>query len=258
MSYIFLDYIKFLLASTNKHGVHSPFIFQLVTKAFYKQNSKKKWTQFLTIKNEYLQDNRVIGVTDFGAGSKVFKSNRRKIGDIARVAGISSKKAAIVLKIVHYFKPKAILEIGTSIGLGSSTLSIGNPLAKIKTLEGCKETATIAKEYFKKNNFENITVDVGDFEQTLPNVIENKKFDCIYFDGNHTKNATLKYFNNCLSSIKNNTFWIFDDIYLNSEMQEAWEIIKRRTEVTVTIDLFQFGIVFFRKEQAKEHFKIRC
>ncbi len=258
MRNIFFNYVKFLLSSTNEHGIHSPFVFQLVTEAFYKQNSKKKWTQFLTIKKEYLKDNRLIGVTDFGAGSKVFKSNRRRIGKIAKVAGISNKKAAIVLKIVQYFKPKAILEIGTSIGLGSTVMSIGNPKAKIKTIEGCKETATIAKEYFKKNNFENITVDIGSFEQTLPNVIKDKKFDCIYFDGNHTKNATLKYFNSCLSSRNNNTFWVFDDIYLNSEMQEAWEIIKKRPEVTVTIDLFQLGIVFFRKEQAKEHFKIRC
>ena len=35
------------------------------------------------------------------------------------------------------------------------------------------------------------------------------------------------------------------------------ELIKKHPKVTVTVDLFYFGIVFFRKEQAKEHFKIR-
>ena len=60
-----------------------------------------------------------------------------------------------------------------------------------------------------------------------------------------------------LSMINNNSFWIFDDIYWSKEMQEAWLEIKNHPKVTVTIDVFHFGIVFFREEQAKEHFKIR-
>lgn len=257
MQNIIFNYLKFLLRSTNQHGVHSPFIFKLLTKALYKKKSKEKWNNFLKIKNRYLQDNRTIKITDFGAGSKVFKTNLRKISKITRVAGISNKKATLILKIVDYFKPKAILEIGTSIGLGSSIFSIANPLAKINTLEGCKETGNIAKEYFKKNNLNNISIDVGNFNKTLYKLIENKKFDCIYFDGNHTKKATLNYFTTCLPSKSNDSFWIFDDIYLNQEMQEAWKIIKKRPEVIVTVDLFHLGIVFFRKEQAKEHFKVR-
>lgn len=254
----FFYYLKFLLKSTNQHGVHSPFVFKLVTKGLYKEKSKEKWMQFLSIKKEYIQDNRTIHVTDFGAGSKIFKTNIRKVAKIAKVAGISNKKAALILKVVSYFKPEKILEIGTSIGLGSSLFSIANPLAKINTLEGCIETASIAKEYFKKNNLENITIEVGNFNQSLSKLIDNKKFDCIYFDGNHTKKATLNYFKTCLSSINNNSFWIFDDIYLSKEMQETWEIIKKRPEVTVSVDLFHIGIIFFRKEQAKEHFKIRA
>ncbi|MBL7882976.1 MAG: class I SAM-dependent methyltransferase, partial [Bacteroidia bacterium] len=38
---------------------------------------------------------------------------------------------------------------------------------------------------------------------------------------------------------------------------EAWEEIKRHPKVTVTIDLFFIGLVFFRKEQAKQHFIIK-
>jgi len=41
-------------------------------------------------------------------------------------------------------------------------------------------------------------------------------------------------------------------------MEAAWEIIKTHPKVTVTIDTFQWGLVFFRKEQPKEHFVIRA
>jgi predicted O-methyltransferase YrrM len=254
---IIFSYLNFLFHSTNQHGVHSPFIFNLVTKCFYKKNNYGNWELFLKIKRDILNDKRIITVKDFGAGSRVFKTNSRKVADIAKIAGISNKKARFILKLIHYFKPKAILEVGTSIGLSTSSFAIANPKAKIISLEGCDETAKIAKEYFKKNNFKNIKVTVGDFKNTLQKTVYKQYFDCIYFDGNHTKEATLKYFQDCLSSKNNNSFWIFDDIYWNKEMKEAWQIIKNHPEVTVTVDVFYFGIVFFRKEQAKEHFKIR-
>lgn len=250
-------YPQFLLKSTNQHGVHSPFIFNLVTLCFYKKIDKTLWKQFKNIKQQLLDNKKNIKVTDFGSGSKIFKSNIRKISKIAKVAGVSNNKAKLLLKITNYFQPKNILEIGTSLGLGTSCLKLGSKNTKITTLEGCSETSKIAEEIFAKNNFTNIKIINGDFKKVLSKSIENKKFDCIYFDGNHTKKATLKYFEDCLKTIDNNSFFIFDDIYWNQEMLEAWQEIKNHPKVTVTVDIFYFGIVFFRKEQAKEHFKIR-
>ena len=78
----------------------------------------------------------------------------------------------------------------------------------------------------------------------------------IYFDGNHSKKATLEYVEALLPTISNDSVWIFDDIHWSADMEEAWEIIKNHPKVSVTIDTFQWGIVFFRAEQKKEHFII--
>jgi len=67
----------------------------------------------------------------------------------------------------------------------------------------------------------------------------------------------LHYFDKLVSTITNETVWIFDDIHWSSQMEEAWEIIKKHPKVTVTIDTFQWGLVFFRREQPTEHFIIR-
>ena len=41
-------------------------------------------------------------------------------------------------------------------------------------------------------------------------------------------------------------------------MEEAWEIIKQHTAVSLSIDLFFIGIVFLRKDfKVKQHFVIR-
>ena len=251
------DYTNFILKSTNKHGVHSPFVFNLITECFNKKTNKNLWQLFKKTKQQLLDNKNYIQVTDFGSGSKIFTSKNRQISKIAKIAGISNKKARILIKVIAYFKPKNILEVGTSLGLGTSSIKIGYPNSTITTLEGCPKTASVAKNLFLSNNFKNTTIIIGSFEKTLPKITENNHFDCIYFDGNHTKEATLTYFKECLPTIKNDSFWIFDDIYWNSNMKEAWSEIKKNATVTVTIDLFHFGIVFFRKEQAKEHFKIR-
>lgn len=252
------QYLKFLVKSSNEHGVHSPFVFNLVTKSIYKTIDSQKWNNFLKIRQQLLDNKNYIKVTDFGSGSKIFTSNYRQISKITKVAGISNKKAKLLIKIIDHFNPKSILEFGTSVGLGTSALKIGNLNSEIITLEGCPETATVAKNLLQKNGFKNTHLIIGDFKETLPQVLKNySSFDCIYFDGNHTKKATLNYFNHCLSTIKNDSFWIFDDIYWSSEMKEAWSKIKKHPRVTVSVDVFHFGIVFFRKEQAKEHFKIR-
>ncbi len=257
MIYLLTKYLEFFFKSTNQHGVHSPFVYMLTTACFYKNISINLWESFLKIKQQLLDNKSFIKVTDFGSGSKVFKTNKRQISKITKVAGISNKKAKLLIKIVNYFKPEYILEIGTSVGLSTSAIKIANQNSEMITLEGCSETATIAKELFLKNKLLQINSIIGNFKETIPKSVDNKKFDFIYFDGNHTKKATLNYFNTCLPTVKNDTFWIFDDIYWNKEMQETWSEIKSHPKVTVTVDVFHFGIVFFRKEQQKEHFKIR-
>ena len=251
------SYFFFLLKSTNKHGVHSPFVFNLVTKCFNQKTTKEKLNQFLLYKKSLLTQKEMIKVTDFGAGSQVFKSNLRAVSKISKVAGISTKKASILIRCVAYFKPDAILEIGTSLGMGTYALSLGNPKANIISLEGCPETAKIAANQLKKFNINSVKIKIGDFKDTLPRITQKNTFDIIYFDGNHQQKPTLHYFEWCLQSANNDSIFIFDDIHWNDEMEKTWKQIKNHPKVTVTIDIFYMGFVFFRKEQQKEHFNIR-
>lgn len=221
---------------------------------------KKKLPEFSTLekyRKELLSNEEKIHVTDFGAGSKVFSSHIRQISKIAHYAGISKKRAELLLRLTQYFQPKNILELGTSLGIATSALSLGKPNSTITTFEGCKETLNIAKEMFEKYELKNIRAIEGDFQQTYFSEVQKSVFDLIYFDGNHTKEATLSYFEACLSSIHNDTVLIFDDIHWSKPMEEAWEEIKDHEKVTVTIDTYQWGLVFFRREQEKEHFIIR-
>ena len=259
MQHIIKSYLKFLFHSKNEHGVHSPFVFDLVTKCFYDNTKYPEYETLKSYRKSLLENKNTIDVTDFGAGSRVFKSNTREIAKIAQTAGITPKNAELLFRIVRYFQPKSILEIGTSLGLATSALSLGNSNAKIITLEGCPNTMATAKKMFQVSSFKfpNNAVDFVNTEFNL--FFENLKpqiFDLVYFDGNHSKKATLEYFEALLPTISNDSVWIFDDIHWSADMEDAWEIIKNHPKVSVTIDTFQWGIVFFRTEQEKEHFII--
>ena len=256
------SYLKFLWHSKNEHAVHSPFVFNLITKCFYDRKPKPEYQVLKDYRKALLENKNTIEVTDFGAGSKVFKSNKREIAKIAKTAGITQKRAELLFRISHYFQSVAVLEIGTSLGLATAAISLGNKNAQITTLEGCPETSKIAQEQLEKFGLTNVEYVVSEFSTSLEKLnsiskTENKKFSLIYFDGNHQKQATLDYFDLLLPTITNDTVWIFDDIHWSPGMEEAWETIKKHPKVTVTIDTFQWGFVFFRYEQPKEHFIIR-
>ena len=256
--YQILAYLKFLLKSTNQHGVHSPFVYGLVTRCFYDRKKYPSYTLLSRYRQSLLKNHSAIEVKDFGAGSRVFNSSERKIRDIARTAGITSKRARLLNRLIKYLEIKSALELGTSLGLGSAAMAAGNKVT-VTTLEGCPHTAEVAQDQFRKFELENINLEVGDFNELLVKSPKlNKHYDLVYLDGNHKKEPTLEYFHTLLPSAHNNSVFIFDDIHWSKDMTEAWEEIKAQPSVTVSIDTFFWGIVFFRKEQEKEHFVIRA
>jgi predicted O-methyltransferase YrrM len=256
MFYQIKAYFKFLLKSTNQHGVHSPFVYNLVTKCFYNNGSHKEYAQLKVFRKALVNNSNIINIKDFGSGSRMFKSNQRTISQMAKRSGITSKRAKFLFRLTKYFNANNILELGTLLGLGTSALSLGNNKAQIISIEGCPETASVAQNQFSTFKLNNIDLRVGTFENILPKIdISNN--DLIFFDGNHTKEATLNYFEMLLPTATNNSVFIFDDIHWSKGMTEAWETIIKHPKVTVSIDTFFWGIIFFRKEQVKEHFVIR-
>ena len=250
--YQVIAYIKFLLNSTNQHGVHSPFIYNFVTKCLYDKKNYPAYNELKNYRNTLKDSNITLEVTDLGEGSKVLSSNRRKVSDMIKASSSSKKESKLLFRIAQYFNFNTVLELGTSLGMGTYAFTLANTHSKIITIEGCPNTS----DYAKSQSIKNITFLKGNFSTVIPSLVENK-FDCIYFDGHHNKDATIQYFKSLLPKIHNETVFIFDDIYWSKGMTEAWNYIKAHKAVTVTVDCFHLGFIFFRKEQAKEHFKIR-
>lgn len=248
-------YLIYRRVRTNQHGIHSPFVFDLFNKVIDNKTPFYAYSRIENIRARLLKNDTKINPTDLGAGSFKKNSPVRSVKDITSAAAKAPKHAQLLFRLVNYFQPQTILEIGTSFGLSTMYLAIANSKSEVITIEGCPQTRQIAISNFKEAELTNIRSLEGNFNTVLPELLSSvPKLDLVFFDGNHKKNPTLSYFTQCLEKADNESIFIFDDIYWSKEMAEAWAEIKAHPKVTVTIDLFQMGIVFFRKEQTKQHF----
>lgn len=254
-----LKYGRYLFSSKTKHGVHSPFVYNLFSTVIEDKNSYYVFEKLGQVRKELELSAETIEVEDMGAGSRHFTSSKRNVSAIAK-HGISTKKyAELLFRLVHHFNPDTTIELGTSVGLTAMYLASADSRKKVHTVEGCRNTAEFARRLFKKHGYQNIELINENFDTALPRLLERmKQLDFIYIDGNHTQQATLNYFEMALRKKHNDSVFIFDDIHWSEGMESAWEAIRQHPAVTLSLDLFHLGIVFFREEQKeKEHFVLR-
>jgi predicted O-methyltransferase YrrM len=201
-----------------------------------------------------LKDSTYINIKDYGAGSLSSSQKRRKVKDIAK-SGLSSKKfSQLLYQLVASYKPEQVIELGTSLGINSLYLAAYSPEILVTTFEGCPETATYAQNVFAKLKKKNISLILGNIDEKLPKFLEQQeKVDLVYFDANHRFAPTLNYFNLALPKVHQKTLFIFDDIHWSSEMEKAWETIKNHPKVTMTVDIFTAGLVFFDSALTPSH-----
>jgi hypothetical protein len=179
------SYLQFLWHSKNEHGVHSPFVFLLLTQGLY---------------------NRKIKL----AADAITNQNKS-----------ISKKQQSLYKIICYFEPKSILTIGAK-PFEKEIITLANPKA---------------------------TIDIA---------LDSAIYDCIYIHSQEFQFITNERIEQMLNTSENNSFWILEDIHANPAAEALWKTLKQNPKVTVTVDTYHFGLVFFRREQVKEHFIIRA
>jgi predicted O-methyltransferase YrrM len=250
-----VEYIKYQWKAKRRHGVHSPFIYDLTDKCFRIPISHELKSNLSKLHAKLSKDNRSIEISDFGAGSKKL-SNTRTIRSIYNTSSSRGKFGTLLYQLVNHLNPESVLEFGTSMGIGSICMASGNSNSKITTVEGCSNTFGVANENIAESKLKNIESVNSTFDSYLDG-LTNEIFDLIFIDGHHDGAALINYLKRLAAHSHNETVFILDDIRWSESMFQAWETIKSCERYHVTIDLFRMGIVVTRKEQEKEHFVIR-
>ena len=231
------------------YRVHSPFAYEAAKVLLSDKRNFYAFGMAERFRELYKQSSESIEVTDFGAGSQSGLRKHRKVSDIASKSGSSRRKGKLLFRLVNWLKPSTMLELGTSLGLGTIYLASAAPSGRLITLEGCPNTARIALSTFQKLKMNKIDMCIGEFGTTLAQAINDlTKIDFAFLDGNHTKSATLDYYQQLKPFLHEKSVLVFDDIHWSDGMEEAWTAIIADPDIRLSIDLFEIGIVFFRKE----------
>jgi predicted O-methyltransferase YrrM len=255
---IYTAFWRFYRAADTKYTIHSPFVYDFIENILEDDRLYYAYHEVETVRKLLLTYHDEIEVTDYGAGSKYTKASMRPIRQIAKTALSSPAFCRLLFRIVKYYKPQHILEMGTSLGISTAYLRMGALDSQLHTLEGCPNIAERADRVFQRLKLKDIQLRVGPFSETLKTSLETlQQVDLVFFDGNHRLQPTLDYYEQVLPFSNEHSIFIFDDIYWSEEMRRAWEQLKEKPEVTLSIDLFSMGLLFFRKDfKSKQHFKI--
>lgn len=254
-------YLKYWFTAQNGrgHGIHSPFVFDLVVSVFNDKGSYYCYEPIETLRKEMLHSSEWITVIDLGAGSRKGNSDKRKVSDIAKNALKPPKYSQLLFRLANYFQSGTILELGTSLGITTCYLASVQQNERVISMEGVPGIAAKASDNFKRMGFKNIELIEGNFDATLGTVLaETGKVDLAYIDGNHRFEPTIRYFEQILPHLHASGCLVFDDIHWSPEMESAWNKIKADSRVVLSIDLFFIGLVFINSDiKVKQDFIIR-
>ncbi|SDX96014.1 O-methyltransferase [Hymenobacter psychrophilus] len=260
MLFQILSYLRFLGRSGNAHGLHSPSVFGLYTHVVNHSGQFAAYEAVEARRAALLTDDTAITVRDFGAGSRVAGAGRtRRLRDIARTAAKPPKLGQLLFRLVNHYRPRTVVELGTSLGLTTAYLALADSRARVLTFEGCPTTAAVARQTFSAVGAENVALIEGNLDDTLAPALAAlpDPVDFAFFDGNHRYEPTVRYFEQLNAHRTDHSVFVLDDIHWSAEMERAWEAVRQHPDVTLTVDLFYIGLVFFRPSLPRQHFTLR-
>lgn len=236
------------------HSLHSPFVYQLYNDAILPAKKAKGSVEVGEVLNRFLEDSSVITYSDPGAGSQRLNDSSREVREIAKMSTSSTKVSDLLCRLASYTGAKHIIELGTSLGINAHYLAKVGGL-NVYTIEGVKELHDLAGSHLKEVSL--VTQYLGNIDDILPEVLkEVPQMEIAYIDANHTYQASIDYFDMIAKYKMPSSVIVLGDIHWSDEMEKAWAQLTRHESVSLSIDLFHCGLLFFLPMREKQHYII--
>ncbi len=241
--YPFLSYLRYWLIQEDQYALQSPSVYRIYTGLLqFMEQHKNADLDLEMLRKELLQDEEILQIEDFGAGSKKLKSAHRKTADITKYS-TSGRKFSQVYQYFCLLSPSMhVLELGTCTGINSRYLSRVTK-GSFYSFEGSAALWRKAQESKIENNSHYI---LGKIEDKLPDVLEKiKTVDFALVDATHTFKGTKQYFDLLLPCLKETSILAIADIHWSEEMSAIWKQLKHHPQVSLSLDFYETGILFF-------------
>jgi predicted O-methyltransferase YrrM len=248
-------YFKFWLLQEDQFSIQSPFVFEIYNGLIgYIQEKEGHFNDILKVRRDLLNDNEVLKIEDFGAGSKRVPGKFRKVKDVAKYSTSRPHFSMLYQFFCNRTPAKVVLELGTCLGINTRFMAEATK-GKLYTFEGSKALIEKAKEAGSPGNTEYI---LGEISQTLPDVLGLvDHVDFALIDATHTYEATIQYFETILEKSGPKSIIAIADIHWSAEMEKAWQQIRHHPRVSTTIDFYECGVIFLNTKLTKAHYVLK-
>jgi predicted O-methyltransferase YrrM len=187
--------LRFYFQAATKYDVHSPFVADFVEYIVEDERVFYAFPFIERMRARLHRNNYPIEIVDLGAGSKANRAKIRSVRNILRYSAVSETTGQQLFRLIAHYKPKQIVELGTSLGMSTMYLAAAAPNGQVTTLEGCPDIADVAQMNFQRLEFSNISLLLGDFQNTFPKVLnEIAQLDFLFIDGDHRAGRAEQYF----------------------------------------------------------------
>jgi len=255
---IALRFCRFWWEATTKYRIHSPFILRFIQEVLEDQRIFYAFPMLGNLKKTLYKDARPLVFQDIGAPSKTNNSKQKSVGSVVRNTGILKQSGQYLFKIVQTYSPKRILELGTGAGISTLYQAFPQKHDLFVTVEGIPSLLKIAKQNLDFFGISKVEGICGNFEAVLPDLLDRfDALDYVFIDGHHQGFARQKYFELLLPKLHSESILVFSDIYWSSDMEAAWKEIQQHPKVRLSIDIFDFGVLFFNPQiKEVQHVKL--
>jgi predicted O-methyltransferase YrrM len=249
------SYLQYLLNAKGPNRIHSPFVFKLYMEVILSEQEFYSFKKFSELFQENLKNHQPVSALKTGSRRP---TGSTPVSVIASKSVLPEKYQRLLFRLVYHLKPKTVLELGTSLGITTLYLAAPDSTSRVISLEGNSHLIPLASQNFKNAALKNIALINGLFSEVLPETLNSiDTLDFVFLDGDHRYESTIEYVQMLLPKLHANSVLVLDDIHWSSDMQKAWKAVQQMPEVTVTLDLYRLGLVFFRTGQVKQHFRLK-
>ena len=252
MKYSILSRIKYLSKAQHRggHGIHSPFLFHLITTVIEnkQQNAEYKIINKLHTNSLNLLNQRQDLPFNQNSGEAInITDHPRKL---SKKLELPRRFHEMIFRLIREFKPAAIIHYGPTIGINSGVMALANPLTPVYQITEDHIYDLLAQDLLMDPGLTNLCFLPQD---SVPPV--RPEFVMINYPENPERNKIL--LQRCIHENGENDLIIIKGIHHSKEMEEIWKEMTLHTSVRVTLDLFETGIVLFRRGLQKENFILR-
>jgi predicted O-methyltransferase YrrM len=249
---------RFFWKARTRYDIHSPLVAGLVEAVLEDRRHYYAFFDVEVARNKWLADETMIHLPRLGAGSTVSDATQRRAGDILRSTAVSPETGRRLFRLALWLQPKNILELGASMGISTAYLAAADTRMPLLSIEGNKAVAGKAQAHLNELGLHQVELISGLFDEQLPAALAKlDRLGLLFIDGDHRREAVMKHVRTCLNHRHNDSVFVIADIHWSDDMEQAWSELCALPEVTLSVDFFHFGVLFFKKEIIeKQHFVV--